>query len=853
MSFRNSLFFLLTISSLTLFAKNGEPNGLLKSLESQSGEERVVTLNAISKEYIKSKNFKSALRHIEESIMLAKALNFESGFAAALDNKGQIFETRFDYTNAMVHYVESLKIQQKNNNQVGIAQSKNNIGKLFFLQEDYTSALDNLNQALSIIKPTAENQLKSDIYFNIGNVYLAKKTYGDATQNFNAAMSLMIKNKQYKDASMLSNMMGDIEKELGRYDEALVYYQKAYDIDSSVNDVASLAGDQSNIAMIYLAQSAYEEAIEANEMVFRMCAASNDEVCKARAYLNEGRIYAAANKKTAANKSLSSCSNIMKTLTIGPGTKDIYESLSATYAKLGDFKNAYSFNQLYVKNKEVLFNEDKSRALLELTTKYESEFEAETQKQTIYTLEKEKVHSKNIRYFLMAIIGLIGMLSMVLLKSYKNKKRDNALLQEKNDKIGYQKEEIKKKNSQLEETNSQLDLLNGKLVGEMAERESIEQVSFARDTFLAAMSQEMRTPINMITGTSHLLMKEEPRTDQVEHLRTLQFAANDLVVFINDILDFSKIEAGKLNISSRPFNPINTFNEIEDRFKVLTKDKNVNFSMELNENVPENIIGDPIRLNQVMTNLIGNSFDNTEEGTIDVKVEVMHETSSESTFKIVIEDTGQGMSKEQIDRIFKQMKKGESTENNFEGYDTATMGLFIAKRLVELQNGKIEMNSYQGKQTVVTVYLPFKNVNTKFAKKMISPEMLSSSGHRILVVEDNKINQIVVAKMLTKIGMQVVTANNGIEALNEIKAQNFDLILMDIQMPKMDGYRATAEIRKMADPMKRDVPIIALTASAFLTEKEKAKLFGMNDHVGKPFSPEDLMEKIKMCLAVYHK
>ena len=147
----------------------------------------------------------------------------------------------------------------------------------------------------------------------------------------------------------------------------------------------------------------------------------------------------------------------------------------------------------------------------------------------------------------------------------------------------------------------------------------------------------------------------------------------------------------------------------------------------------------------------------------------------------------------------------------------------------------------------------YKNVVANDNKKVISPEMLSSSGHRILVVEDNKINQIVVAKMLTKIGMQVVTANNGLEALTEIKAQNFDLILMDIQMPKMDGYRATSEIRKMSDPMKRDVPIIALTASAFLTEKEKAKLFGMNDHVGKPFSPEDLMEKIKMCLSIYHK
>ena len=193
----------------------------------------------------------------------------------------------------------------------------------------------------------------------------------------------------------------------------------------------------------------------------------------------------------------------------------------------------------------------------------------------------------------------------------------------------------------------------------------------------------------------------------------------------------------------------------------------------------------------------------------------------------------------------------------YEGFNTSGLELAITKRLVDLQNGRIEAESELGKGTIFKVYLPYTIPSkTDKVESGSNNELLPYHylvGKKILVVEDNRINQLVVRKMLTKLGVKVTTADNGLESLDRISETYFDLILMDIQMPKMDGYRATAEIRKSDNPRIANVPIIALTASAYLTEKDKAQLFGMNDHVGKPFGPEELMEKISNCLAKSEK
>ncbi|MFT7452965.1 MAG: CheY-like chemotaxis protein/anti-sigma regulatory factor (Ser/Thr protein kinase), partial [Patescibacteria group bacterium] len=302
------------------------------------------------------------------------------------------------------------------------------------------------------------------------------------------------------------------------------------------------------------------------------------------------------------------------------------------------------------------------------------------------------------------------------------------------------------------------------------------------------------------------------------------------------------------------------FIEITNRYKLPAVDKGLEFRLSVDRKIPENLIGDPTRLNQIISNLVSNAVKYTDEGSVNVDVALDELNNQNAMLKLTITDTGNGISPDRLNEMFRKFAD-ESSDDIFDGYATAGLGLVITKRLVDLQNGNIEVTSAEGKGTTFTLLLPFKvGVGRPSAKKVAGRKNEKGEktysqleNNKILLVEDNAINQLVVAKMLSKLGMEVVTANNGLLALEAYDKEYFDLVLMDIQMPEMDGYRTTAEIRKNADPRKRDVPIIALTASAFLTEKDKAKLFGMNDHVGKPFGPEDLLDKMTNCLAVYKK
>ncbi|MEM8906431.1 MAG: tetratricopeptide repeat protein, partial [Bacteroidota bacterium] len=814
------------------------------------GKAKVHTLNELTTQLLASKQFGEANQYAVQANELARTVGDASGEARALDNLALCYQAKYDYTNAMKFFVNGLKIRDELKVEKEIATSKNNIGKLFYLQEDISSALDNLNAALAIRQKVNDQEGAAVTHKNLADVFLFKQLYGKAKEHYRQAMDLMIELEDYTGASGIASFLGNIVSDLGDYEGALVYYNMSLDLNSSIEDLPSIAKDFNNIAEAHLAQGTLDEALEANETAFGIRKKEADQLGLAESYKNFGVIYAKMGDATAAKKNLAMSTEALKSIGAEPGTQDIYKAIADSYVTMGDFSNAYAAHVAYATSRDILFNKEKSTALLELTTKYESEFEAEKQSQRIDALEKEKTHAARIRSFLFALIGLACLLLMVLYSSYRRKQKDNQLLVAKNEEINRQKEEIDLKNVQLKEKNASLDLLNQKLVEEMAERESIEQSSFARDRFLATMSHEMRTPMNIIIGLTHLLLEENPRMDQVEHLRTLQFSANNLVVFINDVLDFSKIEAGKLTLESREFNPLNTFEDTKERFRLPASDKDIRLNYTVDEKMPQKLVGDPVRLNQIMTNLVSNAIQHTDVGQVDVGVKLHELNAKEVTMLITIADTGKGIEQDQLDEMFRQFS-GNSGDI-FEGY--AGLGLAITKRLVDLQNGKIEVESTPGKGTKFTVYLPYKIADENEPTVDQANEVKSFdhlAGHKILLVEDNKINQLVVAKMLRKLGIEIVTADNGLEALDAFSVSYFDLVLMDIQMPKMDGYRATAEIRKSNDPRKRDVPIIALTASAFLTEKEKAKLFGMNDHVGKPFGPEDLLDKISNCLKMY--
>lgn len=453
-------------------------------------------------------------------------------------------------------------------------------------------------------------------------------------------------------------------------------------------------------------------------------------------------------------------------------------------------------------------------------------------------------------FFLAAFVALVGLSIASAFFFFRQKQKNNQLLLAKNEEIWQQKDEIDQLNEELRQKNISLDLLNKKLVGEMAERESLEKSSFARDRFLATMSHEMRNPLNIIKGLTHFLLESGLPPAQSEQLRSLQYATNDLVVLINDILDFSKIEAVKLDLDDHAFNMAAAFREICRNFEMQADNKALLFHYAFDAQIPATVIGDHARFHQILTNLLDNILQHTLSGIIKTAVSLRELKPGEVIVQITIEGTDGGIERNILE---KSLKPWQDAETEFAGYGSEGLSLAITKRLIELQHGQLDLETTQGKSTAFKILLPFKRKLEENEQENLpdKKDFSNLAGARILLVEDNKINRLVVAKLLHKMGMEVTTANDGLEGLEIFERQPFDLVLMDIQMPEMDGYQATMEIRRHANPLKREVPIIALTASAFLTEKEKAVLFGMNDHVRKPFSPEELLEKISTCLRVH--
>ncbi len=838
------LLVLLLWIPFSLSAGDSDPKELLEKLESVQGQDKVDVLNKLSSLRLAERDATEAKEYAREAVELAKRLGYQQGEAKGLDNLGNVFLSRNDDENAMEAYYEAYEIKKNLNDEKGIAVSNLNIGKVSLLKKDADAALGKFREAEKIFESKNDKENLAILYEKMGRAYLAKTTpeYGPAISNYEKAFDIKVELEDYFDAAVIAQSMADHQIKLRSYEQASVSLRSAMGIFQSIGDERKIGETFHSMAQVKRLQNYPEDAVDLYEQALAVRRNIPDSLGIAETLTGIGMNYYSLGNNSKAVEAFSGAGELLEKLPTTSIVPDLYGAISDGYEKLGNNPLALQFHKKYSATKDELFNIRRAKATADTRIRYESMFEATDLKNQNEKQQLELENGKRRRNFLMGLVLLGLALAGVLYFSYRRKKKDNLLLEAKNT-------EIKNKNEEISEKNNALDNLNRKLVDEMAERESIEQSSFAREKFLATMSNEMRTPLNIIGGLTHMLIEQDPRKDQLEHLRTLQFSINNLVVFINDVLDFSKIEAGKIAFETVDFAPRQTLNEIEDRFKLPVRDKGLSLNVNFGEGVPEKLNGDPVRLNQVLTNLIHTSLKYTDQGSIDVNVEVHELVNKTMTLLLTVKDTGKGLDKAQIDKMFRKFSR--SSEDIYDKEGSSGFGLAISKRLVDLQNGKIEANSVEGEGTTFTVLLPYKLIGEKKkATENGSKSYAHLVGSKILLVEDNKINQLVVQKMLTKLGMQVTTADNGQEALDRLGEDYFDLALMDIQMPIMDGYRTTAEIRKSQDERIKELPIIALTASAYLTEKEKAKLFGMNDHVGKPFGPEDLLEKINHQLKV---
>ena len=378
--------------------------------------------------------------------------------------------------------------------------------------------------------------------------------------------------------------------------------------------------------------------------------------------------------------------------------------------------------------------------------------------------------------------------------------------------------------------------------------EELIEAQKAKDLFLANVSHEIRTPINGIVGMTTLLSQDTAPAEQHAYLTAIRTAAENLKVIINDILDLASIESGKIQYERIDFSLGHLLQALGDTFRVQAAEKGVQLTVELAPEADKNYVGDPVRVSQILTNLVSNAVKFTHEGTITVRCMVEKKSGHMHHIRFEVADTGIGIPTEKLSDIFESFTQADASITR--KYGGTGLGLAIARQLVSLQHGKIAVKSEAGKGSLFTVILPFPlSRNARQTKPAPKPEtklgdILTFEPLSVLLVEDNEINRLYAGSLLKKWNCKVEMAENGKEAVEKNARQSFDLILMDVQMPLMDGYEATHRIRTGPAPGNQ-VPILALTANASVKDVDKCLQIGMNDCISKPFTPEQLFRRIQ--------
>lgn len=380
--------------------------------------------------------------------------------------------------------------------------------------------------------------------------------------------------------------------------------------------------------------------------------------------------------------------------------------------------------------------------------------------------------------------------------------------------------------------------------------EKAEKSTQAKSEFLSTMSHEIRTPLNAVIGMSNLLMMGNPRADQKENLEILRFSASNLLAIVNDVLDFNKIESGKVVFENIRFDLTELMNNICGGQIIKANEKGLDFKLMIDEKLNhKTVIGDPTRIAQIIFNLVSNAIKFTTDGYVKVNLTCEEDHNNYMNVRFSVKDSGIGIHGDSLKAIFEPFTQESVTTTR--QYGGTGLGLAIVKRLLELKGVQMQVNSKPGLGSEFWFYLnmPIAKSESAAAEPALAPKIQIDSDNQlkslhILVAEDNMINTMLMKKFFSKWAIKASFAENGKIAVEMVQQGNFDVVLMDLQMPVMNGFEAATQIRKLDDKHRASIPIVALTASALTDIRERVFDAGMNDYLSKPFKPEELKEKV---------
>ncbi|WP_419214295.1 ATP-binding protein [Maribacter sp. X9] len=679
----------------------------------------------------------------------------------------------------------------RNQNKIDLAlETLNTAANEAEKNEDLKSLIDSLHE-LALLYLKLDKEGDTEFYWDRASVLLKDIAYpyGDAMHKYIESILLYRSDRNFQSLFML-NEAKQLNNDRNFYNNLLLIEAKVYlnleKYESATKNLNSLVVNTDVYEKEYLATQAY--------------------LTLAELYLKTGNLSESAKNGEDA-LTLAQNNGFLEEV------KEANRLLSTTYEKLGLYQKSLVNSQNLVQLKDSIFTIDKNKIEVKTADKITDDYKTEEiarQEKKIEELTESQNRSELTAILTSAFLIIISLLAVTLYRNNQIKLKTNDLLQTKNKEL-------------------------------QIARDGAVQAMEAKTNFLSTVSHELRTPLYAVTGLTHLLLEEEPQAHQKEHLKALKFSGDYLLNFINDILHINKIDANKLEPLNMEFNLKKVIKEVINSLTQSAKTNNTKLTLEYDPEIPGQLISDPLKLSQIFMNLIGNSIKFTKGGEVRVIAKLLNKIEDDVTIYFEVSDNGIGISKEKQQSIFEGFEQG-SIQINRE-YGGTGLGLTIVKSLLGLFNSKIELESNLGEGSSFFFEIKMKSMDDLPEGDItfeITPRDYDFKGLHLLIVEDNKINQVITKKMLSKKEMTSDIANNGHEAITLAKENVYDAILMDIHMPGISGEEATIEIRKF----NQDTPIIALTAISLDDSLESFYAAGCNDVVTKPFKPEVFYQKI---------